>query len=131
MIGLDTNVIVRYIAQDDAAQSKKASALIEALSVENPGYITVISLVELVWVLQGAYEASREELLNVLETLLRNRELVIEHSEIIWKAVRAFAASKADFADCMIERFANEAQCEYVATFDKGAAKMAGMRLIV
>jgi len=130
MIGLDTNVIVRYITQDDVGQAKKASTLIEALSPENPGYITVIVLVELVWVLQGAYQASREQLLQVLETLLRNRELIIEESDAVWQALRAFSASKANFADCMIASLASAAGCEFVATFDKNAAKLAGMKLV-
>jgi len=130
MIGLDTNVLVRYITQDDAAQSKKANSLIEALSPDNPGYISVIVLVELIWVLKGAYEASREQLLQVVETLLRNRELIIEQSDTVWQALRMFSSGKADFADCMIASLANAAGCDYVATFDRSAAKIAGMKLI-
>ncbi|MEX2130724.1 MAG: type II toxin-antitoxin system VapC family toxin [Pseudohongiellaceae bacterium] len=130
MIGLDTNVLVRYITQDDAVQAKKASTLIEALSPESPGYITVIVLVELVWVLQGAYQASREQLVEVVETLLRNRELIIEQSDTVWQALRMFSSGKADFADCMIASLASAAGCDYVATFDRNAAKMAGMKLI-
>ena len=54
MIGLDTNVLVRYIMQDDPEQSPKATELIESLTGENPGYITMVSVIELYWVLTSA-----------------------------------------------------------------------------
>jgi predicted nucleic-acid-binding protein len=61
MIGLDTNVLVRYIAQDDVVHSAKATQLIESLSIENQGFITLLSMMELVWVMQGCYQAIKEE----------------------------------------------------------------------
>ena len=130
MIGLDTNVLVRYIAQDDAKQSPMASTLIESLTVESPGYISVISVVELVWVLSGCYGSSKGEICEVLETLLRTKEIIVANADIVWQAVRLFKEGKADFADCLIERTANEAGCSYTTTFDRGAAKHCGMRLI-
>jgi predicted nucleic-acid-binding protein len=130
MIGLDTNVLVRYFAQDDAAQAKKASALIESLTADRPGYVTQVALVEVVWVLDRAYGAERAEIAQVIETLLRTKELLVESAETVWKALRLHAGSSADFADCLIERSCHEAQCEYTATFDTKAAKTAGMRLI-
>jgi|SRR5580698_1501117 predicted nucleic-acid-binding protein len=130
MIGLDTNVLVRYIAQDDATQSAKASALIESLTADYPGYITQVALVELVWVLGSLYAAGRDDITRVIESLLRTRELTVESAEIVWKAVRLFAISKADFADCLIERACHDAKCEYTATFDTKAAKSAGLQLI-
>ena len=66
MIGLDTNVIVRYILQDNVVQSAKATQLIEPLSVETPGFITLVSIVELVWVMQGCYKATKDECVAVL-----------------------------------------------------------------
>lgn len=130
MIGLDTNVLVRYFAQDDAAQAKKATALIESLTADNPGYITQVALVEVVWVLGRAYGASREEITQVIETLLRTKELAVEKAETVWKALRLYAGSSADFADCLIERACHDAQSEYTVTFDTKAAKLDGMRLI-
>ncbi len=130
MIGLDTNVLVRYFAQDDAVQAKKATALIESLTAEHPGYVTQVALVEVVWVLGRAYGAGRDEIAQVIETVLRTKELVVEAAETVWKALRLYNGSSADFADCLIERAAHEAQCEYTATFDRKAAKTAGMRLI-
>lgn len=130
MIGLDTNVLVRYIAQDDAKQSSRATVLISSLSSENPGLITLVSLVELVWVMQGGYNATKSEVVAILETLLRTQELVVENAETAIKALNVFSESKADFADCLIERSANKFGCEYTMTFDGNAAKMAGMRLM-
>src|ERR1700742_3589728 len=104
MIGLDTNVLVRYIAQDDAVQSSKATALVESLTVDDPGYAAQVALMEVVWVLGSLYAADRADIAKVVEALLRTRELVIESAETVWKALRLFASSKADFADCLIER---------------------------
>ena len=131
MIGLDTNVLVRYVTQDDPVQSPKASELIESLTTFTPGFVSLVSVVELVWVLQSCYQSAKGDIVTVLETLLRTRELTIEHAELIWQALRRFTASKADFADCLIERCGHAAGCEYTATFDLNAAKAAGMKGLV
>lgn len=131
MIGLDTNVLVRYLTQDDPVQSPKASELIESLTTFSPGFVSLVSVVELVWVLQSCYQSAKSDIVGVLETLLRTRELTIEHAEIIWQALRRFTASKADFADCLIERCAHAAGCEYTATFDVSAVKSAGMKQLI
>jgi predicted nucleic-acid-binding protein len=130
MIGLDTNVLVRYIAQDEATQAAKAGALIEALTADEPGFVTQVALVELVWVLSSLYAADRSQIASVIENLLRTKVLTIESAETVWKALRVFTSSKADFADCLIERVCHDAHCEYTATFDAKAAKSAGLRLI-
>jgi predicted nucleic-acid-binding protein len=130
MIGLDTNVLVRYVAQDDAKQSPKATRLIESLTAESPGYVSLVSIVELVWVLTGCYALTKEEISEVLETLLRTKELIVANADIVWKAVRLFKAGKADFADCLIAISAQEASCNYTATFDRDAVKHCGMKMI-
>ena len=131
MIGLDTNVLVRYITQDDPVQSAKASELIESLTTASPGFVSLVSILELVWVLQSCYQSAKSDVVMVLETLLRTRELTVEHAEIIWQALRKFVANKADFADCLIERCAHAAGCEYTATFDLNAIKTTGMKRLV
>lgn len=130
MIGLDTNAIARYIAQDDSKQSPKATRLIEALTSDAPGYVSIVSVVELVWVLTGCYALTRSEICEVLETLLRTKEVIVANADTVWKALRLFKEGKADFADCLIERSANEAGCDYTTTFDRDAAKHCGMQLI-
>ena len=130
MIGLDTNVLVRYIVQDEPAQARKATALIESLTDENPGFISLVALVELVWVIQGCYAAAKDDTLALLDKLLRLRTLRLENTEVVARAVRAYAASAADFADCLIECSGSQAQCSHTATFDRNASKTAGMQLI-
>jgi len=130
MIGLDTNVLVRYVAQDDPRQSAKATRLIESLTVDAPGYVDTVSVVELVWVLTDCYALAKGELCEVLETLLRTKEIVVAKKDTVWKALRLFKEGQADFSDCLIERSANEAGCDYTTTFDRDAAKYCGMRLV-
>ncbi len=130
MIGLDTNVLVRYLAQDDAIQSPKSTLLIESLSVEEPGFVPLIVIVESVWVLSSAYGSTREEITEVLHNLLRTRELRIEQAETVAAALHLYQRGKADFADCLIERTAMRAGCKAVMTFDKTAVKSCGMQLI-
>ncbi|HEX3383389.1 MAG TPA: type II toxin-antitoxin system VapC family toxin [Paraburkholderia sp.] len=131
MIGLDTNVLVRYFAQDDASQSKKATALMESFSAERPGYVSQVALVEVVWVLGRCYDVERVQMKDIIESMLGTKELVLEGADTVRKALRVFAASdKPDFADCLIERSGYVAECEYTATFDVTASKVAGMQLI-
>lgn len=130
MIGLDTNVLVRYIMQDDAKQSALATRLVESLSAEAPGFVPLVSVVELAWVLFAAYELDRAQLVEAFEGLLRTKELVVDRAETVWKALRVFQGANADFADCLIERSAAAAGCERTMSFDRGAVKGCGMTLI-
>jgi predicted nucleic-acid-binding protein len=130
MIGLDTNVLVRYVAQDDPKQTPMANDLIESLTAAAPGYVGLVSVVELVWVLTDCYALTKDQLCEVLATLLQTKEIVVANADTVWQALRSFKEGKADFADCLIERFANEAGCDYTATFDRDAAKHCAMRLI-
>jgi len=130
MIGLDTNVLVRYVMQDDPKQAEKASRLIESLTPEIPGFVPVVALVELVWVLSSCYDLTREQVAQALDALLRTKEIVLDSAAQVAQALRTFRASAADFADCLIERSAAAAGCEQTMTFDTGAAKRAGMTLI-
>lgn len=130
MIGLDTNVLARCIAQDDPAQSLKATRLMEGLSVEAPGFVSLIALVATTWAPAGRNQSKRTDVAHIVEAILKTRELSVEQSETVWKALRLFVSSKADLADCLIERSGREAQCDYTATFDLSAAKTAGMRRI-
>jgi len=130
VIGLDTNVLVRYLAQDDPRQAAKALHLIEGeCSESRPGFIAAIVLAELVWVLESCYSSTKSEIVTVLQRILRTKQLIVQDAETVWKALRLFETSKADFADCLIERSGAMQDCEDTATFDKGAAD-AGMRLI-
>jgi predicted nucleic-acid-binding protein len=130
MVGLDTNVLVRYIMQDDAKQAAKATRLIESLSSDRPGFVSTVALVELVWVLSGAYGLTRAQQCQAIETLVRSKEFVIDRADQVIRSLRVFKGSSADFADCLIERAGADAGCHDTLTFDIGASKSAGMRLI-
>ena len=130
MIGLDTNVLVRYVMQDDARQSPKATLLMESLSGESAGFVPQVVVIEFVWVLSSSYALSRAQVASALDGLLRSKELVVERADQVIKALRMFNAGAADFADCLIERVAQHAGCTATMTFDAGAAKTAGMTLI-
>ena len=129
MIGLDTNIVVRYLTHDDPAQASAAVKVIDSLSSESPGFLSLIVVVELVWVLEVSYRFTRNEIEQVLETLLRSKELTIERAEIVSQALQKFSANRADFADCLIERSGYAAECEYTFTFDRNAVT-AGMKLL-
>ena len=130
MIGVDTNVLVRYIMQDDARQSALATRLFRSLSLESPGFVTLVSVVELAWVLSSAYRLDRGQLVQTFESLLRSKEIIVERAEIVWKALRVFQSANADLADCLIERAASAAGCDRTMTFDRGAVKGCGMTLV-
>ncbi|MDO8320756.1 PIN domain-containing protein [Rhodoferax sp.] len=130
MIGLDTNVLVRYIMQDDPKNSPKANQLIEALDGDNPGYITMVSVIELYWVLTSCYELTGEQVGQALGAILRTKSFLVERADQVMRALRVFGEGRADFADCLIERSASGAGCTQTMTFDVGASKHAGMTLI-
>lgn len=129
MIGLDTNILVRYFTHDHPAQSPAAIKVIESLSRELPGFLSLVVIAELIWVLEFSYHFKKPEIEVVIEKLLRSQELVIEQAEVVSQALRKFRDSRANFADCLIERCGLAASCQYVLTFDKNAAA-AGMRLL-
>jgi predicted nucleic-acid-binding protein len=130
VIGLDTNVVVRYIMQDDPKQSPKANKLMESLTPDEPGFFALVSVVELVWVLSACYGLTREQVAQSLGALLRTKELVVDRAALVSQALRVYMTTSADFADALIERTSQQAGCSQTMTFDVGAAKVAGMTLL-
>jgi predicted nucleic-acid-binding protein len=121
---------VRYIMQDDAKQTPKATRLLESLTVDAPGFVSLLAVVELGWVLSSSYELTRTQVSQAIEALLRTKEIVMDRADQVLKAVRVFKGGSADFADCLIERSSHSAGCDRTMTFDVGAARSAGMTLI-
>lgn len=131
MIGLDTNVVVRFLAQDDEVQSRLAARLFSRLSRESQGFVSLVVLAEVSWVLARAYKTSRTELAAAIEGLLRSAELKIENAEPAWRALGVYQASKsAEFADALIAEIAALEGVTETLTFDRGAASQAGMTLL-
>lgn len=131
MIGLDTNVLVRYLAQDDPKQSAVATRFIESrLTTENPGFVSTITLCEIAWVLADSYGADRKRIRDAIEGLLATKQLVIERSELVWKALRAWEGVPADFSDALIGQLAIAHGGEKTVTFDRTAARLPGFELL-
>lgn len=131
MTGLDTNVLVRYVVQDDAEQSLAATALIEG--GEHAGeifFINQIVLCEVVWVVKRCYSGDREEIGRMVEQLLRTASFRVQRSAEVWSALNIYRKTTVDFADCLIACGNKAADCRETATFDRQAAQTAGYRLV-
>jgi predicted nucleic-acid-binding protein len=131
VIGLDTNVIVRYLAQDDARQAAIATRLIEgSLSAEVRGFISVVTLAEVVWVMFSIYGASRTSIADIVEGLLTAPQLMMERADVLWRALKAYRESKADFSDAVIVELGSDAGCSKTVTFDRQAAAHPGFEAL-
>lgn len=131
MIGLDTNVVVRYLTQDDPKQSPIATRFLEStLSTEDPGFISLVVLAEVLWVLVSLYSVDRSGVAEILAGLLTTEQLRVESAELVWRAKRRYEESKADFSDALIMECALAAACKRSVTFDKSAASTAGFELL-
>ena len=130
MNGLDTNILTRYFAQDDVIQTPKARAILGSMTSEEPGWVPLVGVLELVWVLSSRFRATRGEVCKVLDQLLGARQIIIENVDTLKNALELYRRGNADFADCLISASAHAAGCTQTLTFDKDAAKTAGMTLI-
>jgi predicted nucleic-acid-binding protein len=128
LIGLDTNVLVRYVVQDDNKQAALAAALIESFDDEQ-GFISLVALVEFHWVIRRTYKAGRREVEALIRDWLVAREIVVEHADAVQRALDR-TNDQFDFPDALIGELGVRAGCEYTATFDSAAAKLPGMRLL-
>lgn len=130
MIAIDTNVLVRFLTQDDATQARAASSFMAGLNATNPGYICREVMVELVWVLERAYGCSRADVAAALEGLLSASELEIEAADDIGTATFQYRDGGFGFADLMIAAAAHRADAIALVTFDRKAAKIPGVELL-
>jgi predicted nucleic-acid-binding protein len=121
VIGLDTNVLVRYILEDDDAQSPEAIRVVESCTEDEPAFVSMVALAETYWVLRRTYRFSRVAALKVVEQLLEAREIMVEGEETVSRALR-LARKGADFADALIADTADLFGCDRVVTFDRRAA---------
>lgn len=129
MIGLDTNVVVRYLVQDDPEQSARASELIDELTETEPGYLSLVTVVELYWVLHRVYKVEADRCAELLEGLLEARELRVDRSAVVRSALAAHR-NGLDFADAVIAELGRTAGCDHTVTFDRRAARGSAMRLL-
>ena len=131
MTGLDTNIIVRYLVQDDPVQSAVATNIMEIrLTPENPGFISVVAMVETVWVLDRAYGLTRHQIAAALEHMLQSETLAIENGQEVFAAMTALKKGSGSFADALIGALGTRAGCARTLTFDKTASKLPGFELL-
>ena len=127
MIALDTNVLVRYLVEDDRKQSATAAALIDrAVTDDEMLFISDIVLCELVWVLAGSYRVGRARIASTVKELLRAKHVSFAAPDQLSAALQAYVAGKGDFADYVIRAHAAAAGCEAVVTFDRDLLKDSG-----
>jgi len=121
MIALDTNVLVRYIAQDDSVQSPQATQIIEnALSREEGVFIPVVVLCETVWVLRGYYKLAKQRIIHVLDAIITEKGFELEARVEIAKALADYRHHPGDFTDYVIGHISRHHRCSMVFTFDHG-----------
>jgi predicted nucleic-acid-binding protein len=131
MIGLDTNVLIRYVMQDDRKQFARAERLVQsARKRKEPLFINLTVLCEVIWVLKFSYELPKEELSRFLGMLLHAELVEIEHREIALNAFHDYQNGQADFADCLIGQANKALGCSATYTFDKKAAKLSSFKLL-
>lgn len=130
MIALDTNVLVRFLVQDDPEQARIANTVFDQLTDVTPGFVSREVLVELVWVLERAYGYLRTDIATALDGLLSALELVIEAADDVGQAVERYRNEGFGFADLMIASAAKRAGASELVTFDRKAARLPDVRLL-
>lgn len=131
MIGLDTNVLVRYLTQDDPAQSARATHFIEKrLSRKVSGYISIVVIVETVWVLDRAYRFSRQQIAATLERVLQAEVFVVQYEQAVFTAMVQLRDGRGSFADALIGELGLLAGCSHTYTFDRRTTHLPSFRLL-
>ncbi len=127
MLGLDTNILVRYLTRDDQPQYEKARRLIEReLAKGEPVLVSLLVLLETEWVLRSRYELGKAEIVKAFSALLDTADLTFEDEPSVETTLYSWKDSAADFADCLIDARNRRLGCRATATFDGGALKLAG-----
>ena len=130
MIGIDTNVLVRYLAQDDKVQSPRATRIIEQLLTEDrPGFISLVTIAETAWVLDKIYDMSDLEIAGAIERILQADTLQVQNEQGVFKAMIALKTGVASFSDALIGAVGSWAGCSSTLTFDRKAARLKDFEL--
>lgn len=130
MTGLDTNVLVRFLVQDDPVQGEAARAALAQMNETAPGFVSREVIVELVLVLERAYGFGRADVARALDGLLDARDLVIEAADRVAVATERYRTGGAGFADQMIALAGQAAGCDVTLTFDRTVGRGPGMRVL-
>ena len=127
MIGLDTNVLVRFLVEDDAAQTERARNVLQrAIDHDTLCFVSDVVLCEMVWVLETRYKLKRTEIRQGLENFLHSRQLTFSSMDLLSRALNSYGSGRGDFADYIIREHARLEGCDAVVTFDKDLLKESG-----
>ena len=131
-MGLDTNVLLRYLAQDDPKQSPRATETIERrLTEQEPGFVSLVTILEVVWVLKSLFKRSRQQIANDIEMLLAADTLEVQNEQEVYYAVVCLRNGIATFEDALIASLSTWRGCSATLTFDEAAAKrLHGFQLV-
>jgi predicted nucleic-acid-binding protein len=130
VIGLDSNILVRYVVQDDAHQARRATEILErVLTEQNPGFVSVVAIAETVWVLERSYGISASAIAAVIERMLQAESLAIENEQEVFTAMCALKDGRGAFADALIGALGSKAGCARTLTFDRKALRLAEFEL--
>jgi predicted nucleic-acid-binding protein len=131
VIGLDTNLVVRYLAQDDPVQSAKATQIFERrLTEEEPGFVSLVTMVETVWVLDKVYGLSSGEIAQAVERMLQANTLLVQNEQEVFTAMIALKSGQGSFADALVGALGKWAGCGSTLTFDKKAGRLEGFVVV-
>ena len=131
MRAVDTNVLIRHLTQDDPVQSAKATEILERrLTLKNPGFVSVVAMVETVWVLDRAYGLTAQEIATAVERLLQVEVLALENEQEVLTAMVALKQGRGSFADALIAELGARVGCTRTLTFDHKAVRHPAFELI-
>lgn len=131
MTALDTNIIVRFLVRDDEKQAQIVYTMLKRAETNRETlFVPLLVVLEIIWVLESAYDKSRDEILDSLDTLRMVPILKFEGSEVIQNLLTEGRRSKVDLSDLLISLTAQSSGCSDGITFDKKASKLPFFRLL-
>jgi predicted nucleic-acid-binding protein len=131
VIGVDSNVLVRYLVQDEPRQAAMAQRFVERqLSSERPGHISLITLAETIRVLQRSYGVDKPDLIPILANLAADDRFVVQEVDALWLSLESCEQTDADLADALIYHLNQRQGCTHTVTFDKKATRLPGVVLL-
>jgi predicted nucleic-acid-binding protein len=128
--GLDTSILIRYLTQDDPVQTPRANEIIDkGLSTETPGFISVVVIAEVAWVLRSRYRATRQEIATAIERILASDRLKVQNEQQVYEAMLAVRGGEGSFADALVCGLGSWSGCSSTLRFDR-STRLAGFELV-
>ncbi len=123
MIGVDTNVMLRFLIDDDAAQNVAARRFMSQRTLDDPAFLSAVTLAEIIWVLHRRLKFSMAQIIEMIRALLTLDVLVVDHIEKLDMLINSSDIPPVGLADYLVVWSGTAAGCRSTMTFDKAAAK--------